>query len=233
MNNFLASGPLEGIDHEALVERGAIRSVLPELIRDREIDLLVMGTHGRGGIRALLLGSVAEEVFRLVSCPVLTVGPRVPPEAKDASLIRQILFATDFGSASLAALPYAISLAHEYHAKLTMLHVLPPVLTINAALPWYSRADLIDQLEPGRQRTLDRLAQLIPKQHHLSSIPEFVAPFDTLPWGILNVADEREADMIVMGVNRTAFGRASAHTPWAIAHGVVRYAKCPVLTVRS
>ena len=117
MNNFLRDGSLEGIDHEALMERGPIEAVLPELIRDHEIDLLVLGTHGRGGISALLLGSVAEEIFRLVSCPVLTVGPGVPAEPKNAGHIRQILFATDFGSASLAALPYAISLAKEDNAK--------------------------------------------------------------------------------------------------------------------
>jgi nucleotide-binding universal stress UspA family protein len=233
MKAFLASGYLEHIEHELLLERGPIRAVLPELIRHHQIDLLVLGTHGRGGISALLLGSVAEEVFRLVSCPVLTVGPAVATEPKDAGHVRQILFATDFGSASLAALPYAISLAKEDAAQLVMLHVLAPIPTLNASPPWYSRAELIEQQEPARQRILDRLAQLIPKDELLSFAAEFVAPFDTLPWGILNVAEEREADLIVMGVNRAAFVRASAHMPWAVAHEIVRYAKCPVLTVHG
>jgi nucleotide-binding universal stress UspA family protein len=233
MKNLLAGGYLEHVDHELLLERGPIRAVLPELIRHHEIDLLVLGTHGRGGIRTLLLGSVAEEVFRLVSCPVLTVGPAVGTEPKDAGHVRHILFATDFGSASLAALPYAISLAKEDAAQLVMLHVLAPIPTLNTTPPWYSRAELIEQQEPARQRILDRLAQLIPKDDHQSFASEFVAPFDTLPWGILNVAEERQADLIVMGVNRAAFVRASAHMPWAVAHEVIRYAKCPVLTVRS
>lgn len=233
MKDLFSSGSLDRIDHEALLERGPIRTVLPELIQQHQIDLLVLGTHGRSGISTLLLGSVAEEVFRLVSCPVLTVGPGVPAEPKDAGRAKQILFATDFGSASLAALPYAISLAKEYNAKLTMLHVLPPIPTIDAGLPWYSRAELIDMQEPGRKRTLDRLAQLIPKEEHLPFTPELMAPFDNLPWGILSVAEERDADLIVMGVNRTANVRTSAHIPWAVAHEVVRHARCPVLTVRS
>jgi nucleotide-binding universal stress UspA family protein len=233
MKNLLACGYLEHIDHELLLERGPVRAVLPELIRHHKIDLLVLGTHGRGGISALLLGSVAEELFRLVSCPVLTVGPGVPDEPKNSGHVRQILFATDFGSASLAALPFAISLAKEDAAQLVMLHVLEPIPTLNTTPPWYSRAELIEQQEPARKRILDRLAQLIPKDEHLSFAAEFVAPFDTLPWGILNVAEEREADLIVMGVNRPAFVRASAHMPWVVAHEIVRYAKCPVLTVRS
>jgi nucleotide-binding universal stress UspA family protein len=130
-------------------------------------------------------------------------------------------------------LPYAISLAKEDAAQLVMLHVLAPIPTLNASPPWYSRAELIEQQEPARQRILDRLAQLIRKDEHLSFAAEFVAPFDTLPWGILNVAEEREADLIVMGVNRAAFVRASAHMPWAVAHEIVRYAKCPVLTVHG
>lgn len=43
-------------------------------IRTKDIDLVVLGTHGRRGLRKLVLGSVAEEVFRLAPCPVLTVG---------------------------------------------------------------------------------------------------------------------------------------------------------------
>ena len=233
LQNFASSGLLERIDHETLLERGSIQNVLSEQIRQHEIDLLVLGTHGRSGIRTLFLGSVAEAIFRQVSCPVLTVGPAVAIEPKDAGHVRQILFATDFGSASLAALPYAISLAKEDAAQLVMLHVLAPIPTLNASPPWYSRAELMEQQKPARQRILDRLAQLIPKDEHLSFAAEFAAPFDTLPWGILNVAEEREADLIVMGVNRPAFVRASAHMPWAVAHEIVRYAKCPVLTVRS
>jgi nucleotide-binding universal stress UspA family protein len=235
MQNFLADESLDHIDHEASMERGRIQNVLPELIRDHEIDLLVLGTHGRGGIGALFLGSVAEEIFRLVCCPVLTVGPGVPAQPKNSGHVRLILFATDFGSASLAALPYAISLAKEDNSKLVMLHVLPPIPSLNASLPWYSRAELIDQQQPTRETTLERLAQLLPKEQVQQSpfLPECLASFDSLPWGILNIAEERQADLIVMGVNRAASVRASSHVPWAVAHEIVRYARCPVLTVRA
>jgi nucleotide-binding universal stress UspA family protein len=232
MKNFLAGGFLEHIDHECVLERGPIRAALSDLVRKYEVGLVVLGTHGRGGIGALFLGSVAEEVLRFVACPVLTIGPAVPAEPKDSGHVRQILFATDFGPASLAALPYAIAFAQEDNSKLIMLHVLPTIAAPDAAMPWYTPADLIEKQERGRQRTLNRLAELIPKDQ-LSCPPELVVPFGTLPWGILHVAEDRAADLIVMGVNEAAFVRASAHTPWATAHGVLRHARCPVLTVRS
>jgi len=53
-----------------------IASPFPEILRfaaDNEIDLIVMGTHGRGGVSHMLLGSVAEKVVRRAPCPVLTV----------------------------------------------------------------------------------------------------------------------------------------------------------------
>jgi hypothetical protein len=90
------------------------------------------------------------------------------------------------------------------NAKLIMLHVLAAIATLNPGLRWYSRMDRIEQQEPACQRTPDRLAQLIPKDEDLPCTPEFQEPLDTLPWRVLNVADEGEADLIVMGVNRGA-----------------------------
>ena len=52
-----------------------------EIVRaaaEDKCDLIVMGTHGRGGLKHLFLGSVAERVVRKAPCPVLTVGARVP-----------------------------------------------------------------------------------------------------------------------------------------------------------
>ena len=84
---------------------------------------MVVGTRGRAGIGKALLGSVAEEILRHAPCPVLTVGPQACHETGRRGRMASILFATDFGAASLAAAPIAVSLAEEYQAKLTFLHV--------------------------------------------------------------------------------------------------------------
>ena len=67
-----------GLTHETIIERGgAVWPVLSQVLKEREVDLVVLGTHGRTGAQKLLLGSSAEEVFRRARVPVLTIGPAV------------------------------------------------------------------------------------------------------------------------------------------------------------
>ena len=85
--------------------------------------LVVVGTHGRPGISKVLMGSVAERIFRQASCPVLTVGPNVSGEPEAIVDMHTILFPTDFSPESVAAVPYATSLAQEHQARVYLLHV--------------------------------------------------------------------------------------------------------------
>ena len=100
---------LEGIQHQSYIQHGSVWKRLSLIIEESEIDLIVVGTHGRTGLGKLLLGSVAEDILRHAPCPVLTVGPRVSGRAKLPALprsgrdlapldleLRQILFATNF-----------------------------------------------------------------------------------------------------------------------------------------
>jgi nucleotide-binding universal stress UspA family protein len=61
---------------EVILGEGVAWREVIRLAKENECDLIVMGTHGRGAIGHLLLGSVAEKVIRKAECPVLTVGPR-------------------------------------------------------------------------------------------------------------------------------------------------------------
>src|SRR5262249_36871178 len=111
-----------GINTEVLLEQGNIQSNLQRALEKYGTDLVIIGTRGRTGLPKVLLGSVAEEIFRTVPCPVLTVGPHSDSFRAN---IREILFATDFASDSSAAAAYAVSLAQEFRARLAMLHVVP------------------------------------------------------------------------------------------------------------
>jgi len=233
MMDFLRGDPLGGIPREVVLEQGPIRDALSSLIQRGDIDLLILGTHGRGGLKKVFLGSVAEELFRLAPCPVLTVGPAVPAAAAGPKEIRRILFATDFGPASLNALHYAISFANESKARLTLLHVGMPVPVLDVGPYWYAGTNPVEQQKTEKARYLGRLKDLIPPTANLPFDPEFLVDFDFTPDAIVKIADDAKADLIVMGVNQTASARASAHLPWATAHEVVCHAKCPVLTVRS
>ena len=233
MKAFLRGDELREIHHEVLLEQGPIWDALSALIQQDEIDLLILGTHGRGGLKKVILGSVAEELFRLAPCPVLTVGPAVPAATAGANAFHRILFATDFGPASLNALPCALSLAIESKARLMLLHVVMPVPVLDVGPNWYVGADLVEQQKTAKARSLGRLRDLIPPDVNLPFDPEFLVDFDFTPDAIVKIAADTHADLIVMGVNQAASARASAHLPWATAHEVVCHAKCPVLTVRS
>ena len=109
-----------------LLGSGDVIAVLMEFVRNHGADLVVVGTSSRGGLGKVLLGSTAEEIIRVAPCPVLTVGPHVTAEA--SVRVRSIVCATDFSLGSLRAAEFAVSLAHEYQADLTLVHVVDEVL---------------------------------------------------------------------------------------------------------
>jgi len=94
ITDILISGKLRGVPHEVLMEEGNVWPTLEKLIAEHEIDLVVAGTHGRGKVQKILIGSVAEEIFRQSDSPVLTVGPLVRDTEKKGVELKNILFAT-------------------------------------------------------------------------------------------------------------------------------------------
>jgi nucleotide-binding universal stress UspA family protein len=127
LTRFLNRDPLRATASRGVLERGDLWNVIEDVVQRHSIDLIVLGTHGKHGLKKLVLGSRAERIFRQASCPVLTIGPRVTPPTNDDVAFKCILFATDFSAGSLRALPYALSLAEENQARLILLHVIPLV----------------------------------------------------------------------------------------------------------
>jgi nucleotide-binding universal stress UspA family protein len=72
-----------GVTVETAVETGVVHRTIVDYIPENDIDLVVMGTHGRTGVGRVLLGSVAERVVRTAEAPVLTVGPKVDEDGVD------------------------------------------------------------------------------------------------------------------------------------------------------
>lgn len=219
-----------------LLEQGPVWDVLSSAIQRENTDLLVLGTHGRGGLKKLALGSVAEEALHLAACPVLTIGPNVPPADPRRTEFRAILFATDFGPASARAFPYALSLAEECQAKLILLHIAPPVpLAVIGPGEYcpgaYIAQDLTEWQATIKAQSAQRLRKLVPSDAKLTSQPEYVVGMDFVPEGILGTAAAHNVELIVMGANRVLSARVAAHLPWALTHDVICEARCPVLTV--
>jgi nucleotide-binding universal stress UspA family protein len=221
---------LEGIAHETIVENDlGVWPAVERAVSQLGIDMIVVGTHGRSGVDRLLLGSVAEEVFRRASAPVLTIGPWAARTVHNSAKFRRILYATDFTKESLAAAPYAISMAQENQARLTLLHVIRG---------GHKRSELNKDDEKRAEQTIadamHRLLEIAPADAELWCRPEASVQYGTPGDMILDMANDGDADLIVMGV-RDAKGHlgAATHMQRATAHQVVSHAHCPVLTVRG
>jgi nucleotide-binding universal stress UspA family protein len=190
------------------------------LIDSLHIDLIVLGMHGRGGIKKLVLGSVAEEIVNSAPCPVLTVGPQVTPKMISELKLKKILCATDLRPGSARVLSYAQALAKDENSHLTLVHV----LNIPADAPPERR-------EAQKNIAMDQLLQLLLLETGPSveaePLVEIGAPQERIP----KVAEDLNADLIVMGPHHTFHPRISAHLPWAMLHHVLSRARCPVLRV--
>jgi len=215
----------KGVEHEELIVQGEVPEVISQVVRNYDIDLIVIGTGGRKGLGKLLLGSVAEEVFRNAECPVLTLGPHATRWDMDGNL-QHILFATDFGRESLHALPYAISLAEENRARLTLLHVAPePGVVLPEPEP--GAMPVVDESEVAAY-TEKQLRALMPKETQLWHGPEYLVQFGPAAEMIVRTAAPT-VDMIVLGVKRPA--ALTKHLGEGVAYKVACDAPCPVLSV--
>ena len=169
-----------------LLKRGDVWSVISDIIQKNKIDLVVTGTHGRRGLKKLVLGSEAEKIYRRAACPVLTVGPRVVPPSDTNWKLETILFPTDGSETSLKALPYALSLAEENQANLIFLQLMPMTPA--------------EYRESDEASAREAMRLLVPREAADWCKPEFVAGFEFPAEGILTFAKKRNVNLIVMGV---------------------------------
>ncbi len=218
LSPFLGVDALKNIKHEGMLDGGELWNVLDDVIHRHSVDLIILGTHGKHGLKKCVLGSASEQIFRKASCPVLTIGSHVRKPPADGALFKQIIFATDFSAGSLRALPYALSLAEENQAHLILPHVIP-LVPLNEE----------DQIAASAR---ERLAELIPPEAADWCHPDCVVRFEFPAEGVLTLAESQQADLMVMGVQK-ATPVAASHLPWAIAYKIVCHATCPVLTVRG
>ncbi|HLZ00079.1 MAG TPA: universal stress protein, partial [Candidatus Angelobacter sp.] len=204
---------LKGVPTKTILDSGMLEDELNREIRDKEIDLIVVGTHGRTGIRRLVLGSAAEQICRIATCPVLTVGPEVVfPEE---TLFRKILVPTDFSRESTEILPYVLEIAQEYGAGITFLHVIPLEASSSTRL----------QAEDVR-RTLKKTFS----QEFTRYVPQFLIEFGSPAEAIVRAAVANKNDLIAMGTRHAFIPGINLRS--GVAYQVMAKASCPVLTCR-
>jgi nucleotide-binding universal stress UspA family protein len=214
---------VKAVQHETSIHRGSVWEVACRLAGEKKDPMIVMGTHGRRGVRQFVLGSVAEQVFRRSHCPVLTIGPGAPKTGPANGRFSTILLALDLSPESLNIMDWAHMLAVANESRLIIFHSIHfHSIHENSeaamAVPNY----LEDAVASARKR----MSGLVPKDVPWTDI---AIKIGSAAEKILETALDRNVDLIVIGARR---GRTlAAHTPWAVAHEIVCAAHCPVLTV--
>lgn len=212
--DVLRSPLLNGIKTKSLLSSGILGDALLDEIKNNQIDLVVAGTHGRTGLRRLLLGSAVEEICRVATCPLMTVGPDLPPAPEKYS---RILVPTDLSEESMSALPFVARLAADHGASVTVLHILPEETAANPDAKMLSEPvgkSMIHMFEP-----------------QLGSVKaEFVIESGETVDTILKVAREKNIDLIAMGIRNSFL--PGFHLRTSVAYRVMAASHCPVVTCR-
>jgi nucleotide-binding universal stress UspA family protein len=215
---------------EITVKTHLVRSIsaaeaIVETASDQACDLIVMGTHGRRGIKHLLLGSVAENVVRSVNVPVLTVRPdsRLPEAGPTRLLVPH-----DFSDRSAEAMRVAAAWADAFDAELTVLHVVEPVVypefyTINVVSD-----DVMTRLRDRAIEALDESArELLGDRSDVNTSVVVGRAAKT----IVSEAESGGFDMVVMGTR--GLSDLEQLVLGSVAEGVLRRCPVPLLTVSS
>jgi len=219
------------IPWEPIISVGHPADEMARLALEKKIDLAVTATHGRSGLKRLILGSVTERLMRVLPCPLLAVrrqeGDSVPPTHKTPKL-KRILVGCDFSPYSDLAFRHGLSLAQEFESELHIVHVIEP--------PAYK--DLSKQEKEAQDDSSSDL------RIHLKETLENLVPEDAKAWcrprtallagfaheEITKYSLVNKIDLIVMGVR----GQSLAEKLFigSTTDRVIREANCPVLSVR-
>jgi nucleotide-binding universal stress UspA family protein len=189
---------------------------------DPTIDLVVMGTHGRTGLRRLLIGSVTEKVVRHAPCPVLAVRDDSP-----IAPFRHVLCPVDFSASARRAMELAGEVAAAGGAGVALLHVLETPGTYTGEL---ALADYLAQAEAPAARMLEQWAAEL-RAKVAVPVTAAVRTGNAAPEILGAIERDASIDLVVTGSHgRTGMRRTLIGS---VAEKTVRHARCPVLVVRQ
>jgi nucleotide-binding universal stress UspA family protein len=215
-----SSPPLQGLEVRPVLSSGKPAEVLQELAGRRKADLLVLGTHGRTGVRRLLVGSVVERVLRSAQCPVLTIGPEAAVKASQP--VKEIVCAVDLLPGSERTAAYACELAAGCGAQLTL-------FTVDEGDAQRFEYEATMAEVKGEMRMTEFLKDLKPA---CAAHPRVAVGFGVPAEAILNYIREHKTDLLVMGVRRREqLGAVEERILGGTSHHVLAHAPVPVLSI--
>jgi nucleotide-binding universal stress UspA family protein len=214
---FVQDHTPRGLEPECVTQEGMACDCILSFAQRESVNLIVIGTHGVRGFDRLTLGSVTEGVLRKARCAVLAVHGQPTAQAMEqaAADLREVIFCTDFSDDSNRALDYALSVAAEFKAKLTLVHVLDGIYRLHC--------------EERRAKAYECLDRLIPEQMRRTQNITTMVRVGSASKEISQLACEKHADLAIMavhghnGLDRAMFGSTT--------YRVVQLVHCPVLAV--
>jgi nucleotide-binding universal stress UspA family protein len=230
VRNLLGDSPFNGLEVEPVIVAGEPAPEIAKAVREYDIDLVTVVTHGRTGLSRALWGSTAEEIIAEAPCPVLTIRPPqhdFVEHRDDYCEIRlnRILLATNFRPSSAAATQVATQLANQTGAELHAVHVIGDYLEQISVMFPESGLSALSRL---RSYVQERMAQLAGSANGraVAHIAEG-RPYEE----IVRLAAEKDADLIVIGTSVHASLFGGTPVLGSEIERVVRNAPCPVLCV--
>jgi nucleotide-binding universal stress UspA family protein len=217
------------IDWEPLVIQGHPADEIALIPESKDIDLVVSATHGRSGLKRLVIGSVTERLMRTVPCPLLVV--RRPDQESRAGGgedigLKKILLGCDFSPDSNLAVEYGLSLAQQFQTELHLVHVIEPSVY---------KALIKQETEEKTQEDLrillnDKLTNIVPEEARFWCKPTTMLLAGQPYKEIIKYAVVNKIDLIIVGFR--GLGMVETILVGSTTARVVRQAPCPVLSVR-
>ena len=211
--------------------RGRVVDALAAYCAEQDIDLVVMTTHGRGGLSRAWLGSVADELVRRINIPLMLLRPSAKaPMCGKGFHLDNILIPLDRSEESERAIEPALALGQLTGAHYTLLEVLPPLtlVPVPEVTPIAMQQTDHDELRARAAAYLDTVAERLRAHGHRVDTAVVIQP--QCAAGILEQAASTDTSLIAMathgrsGLQRLALG--------SVADKVLRGTTVPLLLLR-
>lgn len=229
LQTAVARATINGVSATAELLEGPVGQGLERYIGVMAIDLVVMTTHGRSGLKRAVLGSVAEHCVRTTNAPLLLLHPQdeeddVPTHPES---LQRILVALDGSPESEQVLGSAMDLAILTGARLTLTRIATAPFDIAVTIGVEALKTYLDQ---ERERALEYLTTVAQRLPGTARIDTFALAADRPAEGILRACKELGANGIAMATHgRSGWSRIAVGS---VAESVLRKANVPVLVVR-
>jgi nucleotide-binding universal stress UspA family protein len=227
---LLADPLFNGLEVEPVIVEGEPSTAIAKAVRDYDIDLVTVVTHGRKGLTRALFGSTAEEIIAEAPCPVLTIRPPQHDFVEhrgDQSEVRlnRLLLSTNFRPSSAAATHVAKQLTAQSGAELHVVYVIGDYLEQISVMFPEGGLNALTRLRSYVQERMTNFA----KGDLSRAVPHIVEgrPYEE----IVRLAVNTDADLIVIGTSIHASLFGGTPVLGSEIERVVRNAPCPVLCV--